>query len=66
MNGKTRRIASISDAAAYACVHPRTIRRYISSGIITGYRAGPRLVRVDLNEIDDRLLRPIPTAGSVA
>jgi excisionase family DNA binding protein len=59
---RSRRLASIADAGAYAGVHPRTIRRRISDGALTGYRMGPRLIRVDLDELDE-LLRPIPAAG---
>jgi excisionase family DNA binding protein len=55
-----RRLESISGAAHYAGVHPKTIRRRISDGSLTGYRFGPRIVRVDLNEVD-AMLRPIPT-----
>jgi len=33
----------------------------IARGELAGYRAGPRLLRVDLNEVD-ALLKPIPTA----
>lgn len=54
-------LASIQEAAAYAHVHTDTIRRRISSGQLTGYRFGKRLIRVDLGEVD-ALLRPIPTA----
>jgi excisionase family DNA binding protein len=60
-NGK--RLASINGAAAYCGLHPRTIRRRIADGTLTGHRAGPRVIRVDLNEVDERLLQPIPTAG---
>jgi len=59
----TRRIASLNDAAHYSGVCTRTLRRYIAEGRLTGYRIGPRLLRVDLDEIDDRLLLAIPTAG---
>lgn len=58
----TRRLESVPNAADYLGVCPKTIRRWIAAGRVTGYRAGPRLIRVDLNELDD-LLRPIPTAG---
>lgn len=61
-NKPVRRLESIQNAAAYADVSPKTIRRRISDGSLTGYRMGPRLVRVDLNELD-AMLRPIPTAG---
>jgi excisionase family DNA binding protein len=57
-----RRIASVNAAAEYAGVSTKTIRRRISDGTITGYRLGPRTLRVDLNELD-AALRPIPTVG---
>ena len=56
-----RRYASINAAADYAGVSTKTLRRRISDGTVTGYRFGPRALRVDLNEVD-RALRPIPTA----
>jgi len=43
-------------------VSQKTIRRRIAEGSLTGYRMGPRILRVDLNELD-ALMRPIPTAG---
>ncbi len=48
----TRRYVSISDAAEYLGVTTRTIRQMIADGRLVGYRCGPRLVRLDLNEID--------------
>lgn len=43
-------------------VHPKTLRRRISEGRLTGYRlAGSRLIRLDPAEVD-ALLRPIPSA----
>jgi excisionase family DNA binding protein len=57
----SRRYASLSDAAEYIGVNEKTIRRHIAAGRITGYRLGSRLVRVDLNELD-QALRAIPTA----
>lgn len=50
-----RRLASIPDAAQYAAVSPKTIRRWIAAGRLDGYRAGPRLIRVDLNQLDATL-----------
>ena len=41
-------------------VSERTLRRYITQGKITGYRLGPRMIRVDLDEVE-QLLQPIPT-----
>jgi len=54
-----RRLVSLLDAAEFAGVHPRTIRRRVADGTLTGYRMGPRLLRIDLNELD-AMLRPIP------
>ncbi len=59
-----RRLAPLSNAADYARCSTKTLRRYIAAGRLTGYRMGPRLIRVDLNELD-AILRPIPTAGGV-
>lgn len=53
-----RRLASLETAAVYAEASMRTIRRRIADGTLTGYRFGPRMLRVDLNEID-ALLRPV-------
>lgn len=58
-----RHLVPIATAAQVAACNPRTIRRRIADGTLTGYRLGPRLLRVDLNEVDEKLLRPIPTAG---
>ncbi len=52
--------APIVVADAYA---ERTLRRYIASGRLTGYRVGPRLVRVDLNELDANLRPIVPPNG---
>lgn len=59
-----RRWADLEQAAAYFHCSTRTVRRMISRGEITGYRVGPRMVRVDLGELDT-LARPIP-AGDAA
>jgi excisionase family DNA binding protein len=60
-----RRLRPLNDAAAYAGCSRYTLRRRIADGTLTGYRLGPRLISVDLNEID-ATLRPIPTVGSAA
>ena len=56
----SRRLTPISSAAQYADCSTKTIRRFIAAGKLTGYRFGSRLIRVDLDEVDD-LMRPIPT-----
>jgi excisionase family DNA binding protein len=57
----TRRYITIADAADYLQISDRTVRRLIADGELTGYRMGRsrRLIRVDLNEIDDELMRPL-------
>ena len=44
--------------ARHAQVCDKTIRNWIKAGLITGYRKGPRLLEVDLDEID-RIIRPV-------
>ena len=61
-NKAVRRLESIANAAEHVDVSTKTIRRYIAAGLITGYRAGPRLIRVDLDELE-AMLRPIPAVG---
>ena len=57
----TRRYITISEAAEYLQISDRTVRRLIADGELTGYRMGRsrRVIRVDLNEIDDDLMRPL-------
>ena len=56
-DGVARRWASINDTAAYLSVHPRTIRQLVHDGVLTQYALGPRLKRLDLNEVDRVLTR---------
>jgi excisionase family DNA binding protein len=56
-----QRLVSLATGAAYADISTRTLRRYISQGRLTGYRVGPRLVKVDLSELRN-LASPIPSA----
>lgn len=58
-----RRLVTINAAAEYCGVHPKTVRRWISTGRLTGYRAGPRLIRVDVAELETMLVRPILAGG---
>ncbi len=54
-----RRLATIGLAAEYVDMHPRTVRRWIAAGRLPAYRVGPRLLKIDLNELED-MLRRIP------
>jgi excisionase family DNA binding protein len=58
----SRQLVSISTAAEHLGLSEKSLRRYIANGLITGYRIGQRrLIRVDLLEVESRLLTPIPT-----
>lgn len=61
----TRQLLSIGQAAEYAGISTKTVRRRIADGSLPGYRAGKRLIRVDQADVD-RLLRPIPVGGDAA
>jgi hypothetical protein len=43
-------------AARHFNVHSRTIERWLGQGFIVGYSAGPRDIRVDLDEVEAQLL----------
>lgn len=60
-----RRFCSLETAAEQLGCSPRTVRRYVAAGRLTGYKLGPRLVQLDAAEVE-RLLRPLPTVGTVA
>jgi excisionase family DNA binding protein len=60
-----RRLADLKTGAEYLGVNERTIRRRIADGTIAGYRLGNRIIRVDLNELD-QALQPIPTGRGAA
>lgn len=54
------RYVTLAEAADYAGFSIRTIRRYISQGLLIGYRVGPKHIRIDLNEVDG-MFSTIPT-----
>ena len=47
-----RRWASIDETADYLSVHHQSVRNLIARGQLRAYRAGSRLLRLDLNEVD--------------
>lgn len=49
---------TIAQAADYANVDPKTIRRWIAQGRIKAHRFGPRLIRVDRESLLE-LARPV-------
>lgn len=60
-----RRYVTLEEAGDLLGCHPRTVRRLIAAGRLTGYRLGGRLLRVDLAEVD-AVMRPLPAAGQSA
>ena len=56
-----QRLIDVKASAQRLAVSPQTIRRMISRGDLTAYRVGPKLLRLDADELD-RIARPIPTA----
>jgi excisionase family DNA binding protein len=59
-----RRYESVGDAADRVGVSTKTIRRWIASGRLAGYRMGPCLLRVDPDDVD-LMLTLIPTARAM-
>jgi excisionase family DNA binding protein len=49
---------TIKQAAEYANVNEKTVRRWISSGRLKAYRYGSRLIRIDRESLL-KLARPI-------
>ena len=55
------KLVSIAAAADHYGVSQQTVRRWIASGRITADRVGPRLIRVDLDEIEAKIIHTVPT-----
>ena len=49
----TKRPGTVQDAADYLKVSTKTIRRYITQGLVEAERVGPRLIRVNLASLDN-------------
>lgn len=65
MSSTTPSRVPLREAAALSSVSVKTLRRRIADGTITGYRFGPRLLLVDLAELE-AAMRPIPTRSTIA
>ena len=57
-----RQLVSVASAAERVGCHPRTLRRWIAAGTLAAYRVGPRMVKIDLDELE-AIVRPIPAVG---
>lgn len=60
-----RRWATLQEAEDYSGIQAWTLRRWISRGLLPGYRIGPRAIRVDLDDID-KMVHRIPSAEGPA
>lgn len=64
--GSRKTLISLRDAADLAGgVHPRTIRRWVDGGLLDGFQVGPRLIKVDRDQVL-ALVRPLSQTGGVA
>jgi excisionase family DNA binding protein len=54
-------LPSVKQAANYVGVDPKTVRRWISQGRLSAKRIGPRLIRLDRDEVL-QLGRPVGAA----
>lgn len=52
---------TLQEAADRTGLTTRTIRRYVATGQVTGWRVGTKSIRVTATDVD-ALFRPIPTA----
>jgi hypothetical protein len=59
----SRRLKSRQAAAKMYDVDYKTVCRWITSGLIHGYRVGGHLVKVDLDEIEAKVVQVIPAAA---
>ncbi|PKW26615.1 excisionase family DNA binding protein [Phycicoccus duodecadis] len=61
MTQTTRRhYETLSDAATRTGLSIKTLRRRIAVGELAAYRAGPRVIRLDPDDVD-RLMVRVPT-----
>ncbi len=60
-----RRYLTLSDAAEWLSLDEKTLRRWVSQGRLTAFRVGPKLIRLDADEIES-MIRVVPTAGTIS
>lgn len=53
-----RRLLTLGQAADLLSLDEKTLRRYIAAGQLTGYRVGPRAIRVPFDQVE-ALAKPI-------
>ena len=60
----TTHYETLAESAERHRCSTKTLRRRIAEGKLTAYRFGSHLIRLDPAEVDDALLRPIPSAAA--
>lgn len=55
-------LISVQAAADYCDVDARTVRRWIAAGRLNALRVGPRLIKIDVAELD-KILQPVGGAA---
>jgi excisionase family DNA binding protein len=60
-----KKYISIADGAALYGISERTIRRRIADGSLRSWRVGPKLIRIDLADLE-RITRRVPAASDGA
>lgn len=55
-----RRFESLAEAAERTGLSVRTLRRRIAEGALTAYRSGPRVIRLNPEDVD-RIMVRMPT-----
>ena len=58
-------LISLAQASVDYGISTKTLRRRIADGSINAYRLGPRLIKVNVDELD-KLLVAIPTVAAAA
>lgn len=58
-----RQFESLAQASQRTGLSTRTLRRRIAEGRLPAYRSGPRILRVDPEDVDQLMIR-VPTAGA--
>ena len=57
------KMVSIAAAADHFDVSRQSVRRWIASSKVTAYRVEPRMIRVDLDEIEAKIIHTVPAVN---
>lgn len=53
-----KKLLSIREACSRYGLSDKTIRRRIADGTLTAYRCGPRLIKLDADQVEAALIQP--------